>query len=99
MPVNIAEDFVRWLMQDNQELRQLNIRQNNQIFELTDKVTIMTAKIEELTQTIKELEEKLNKNSSKPPSSDGLKSKTVIPVCAKKAIKSKGHSQVTMRRV
>ena len=71
MPVKITEDFVRWLMQDNQELRQLNIKQNNQILELTDKVTIMTAKIEELTQTIKELEEKLNKNSknsSKPPS-------------------------------
>lgn len=63
MPVNITEDFVRWLMQDKQELRQLNIRQDNQILELTDKVTIMTAKIEELTQTIKSL----RKNSTKTP--------------------------------
>lgn len=67
MPVNITEDFVRWLMQDKQELRQLNIRQDNQILELTDKVTIMTAKIEELTQTIKKFEEKLNKNSKTVP--------------------------------
>lgn len=76
MPVNISEDFVRQLMQDYQEQRQLNIEQNKQNLELTDKVATLTAKIEELTQTIKDLEEKLNKNSknsSKPPSSDGLK--------------------------
>ena len=40
-----------------------------------DKITELTAQIEALTQTIKELTEKKNKNSSnssKPPSSDGL---------------------------
>ena len=93
MPVNITEDFVRWLMQDKQELRQLNIRQDNQILELTDKVIIMTAKIEELTQTIKELEEKLNKNSknsSKPPSSDGLKKQNLNTSLRKKSNKKQG---------
>lgn len=63
----------------------------------------MTTKIEELTQTIKELEEKLNrnsKNSSKPPSSNGLKKQNLnTSLREKNNKKSKGHSQVTMGRV
>lgn len=62
MPVNISEEFVRFLMKQNEEL--------------TNQVATLTNEVATLTQTIKALEEKLNKNSqnsSKPPSSDGLK--------------------------
>ena len=62
MPVNITEDFVRHLMEQN--------------IALTKQVDELNATVKELTQTIKELKEQLNKNSnnsSKPPSSDGLK--------------------------
>lgn len=63
-------------MLDYQEQQQLYLEQSKQNLELLAKVEAMTVQIEELTKTIKELEEKLNKNfknSSKPPSSDGLK--------------------------
>ena len=43
---------------------------------MADQVEFLTATVAELNQTIKELREQLNKNSnnsSKPPSSDGLK--------------------------
>lgn len=66
MPVNIAEEFVRFLMKQNEE-------QSARIAELS-------AEIASLNQTIKELKEQLNKNSknsSKPPSSDGLKKPAV----------------------
>ena len=62
MPVSITEDFVRHLMEQN--------------IALTKQVDELNATVKELTQTIKELKERLNKNSnnsSKPPSSDGLK--------------------------
>ena len=62
MPVNITEDFVRQLME--------------QIDFLTAQNKALTDTITDLNQTIKELKEQLNKNSknsSKPPSSDGLK--------------------------
>lgn len=62
MPVNITEDFVRHLMEQN--------------IALTKQVDELTATVKELNQTIKELKGQLNKNSknsSKPPSSDGLK--------------------------
>ena len=62
MPVNFTKEFVLFLMEQNE-------KQSAQI-------AALTATVEKLTETIKELEEKLNKNSrnsSKPPSSDGLK--------------------------
>ena len=66
MPVNITEEFVRFLMKQNEE-------QSARIAELS-------AEIASLNQTIKELKEQLNKNSknsSKLPSSDGLKKPAV----------------------
>ena len=66
MPVNITEEFVRFLMKQNEE-------QSAHIAELS-------AEIASLNQTIKELKEQLDKNSknsSKPPSSDGLKKPAV----------------------
>ncbi len=62
MPVNITVELVQQLMGQNAAL----IRQNEEL----------TATVMELSQTIRELKEQLNKNSrnsSKPPSSDGLK--------------------------
>ena len=73
MPVNITEGFVRYLMEQNASL-------SGQVAELTATVDSMNLTIAEMNQTIKELKEQLNKNSknsSKPPSSDGLKKPAV----------------------
>ena len=62
MPLNITPESVRQLMEQNAAL----LKQNEEL----------TATVMELTRTIRELREQLNKNSknsSKPPSSDGLK--------------------------
>lgn len=62
LPINITMEFVQQLMDQN--------------VALTKQVSEMNETIKELNQTIKELKEQLNKNSknsSKPPSSDGLK--------------------------
>ncbi len=66
MPVNITEEFVRYLMEQNASL--------------PEQAAELTATVKELDQTIRELKEQLNKNSknsSKPPSSDGLKKPAV----------------------
>ena len=73
MPVNITEEFVRQLMAQVDFLT----KQNNTLAAIVDS---MNQTIAELNQTIRELKEQLNKNSknsSKPPSSDGLKKLTV----------------------
>ncbi len=62
MPVNITKEFVRHLMKQNAAL--------------TKQVDELNATVKGLAQTIRELKEQINKNSqnsSKPPSSDGLK--------------------------
>ena len=69
MPVNITVEFVQQLMEQNASLRAQNEH-------MLQQVESLTATVAELNQTIKELREQLNKNSnnsSKPPSSDGLK--------------------------
>ncbi len=69
MPVNITVEFVQKLLEQNTALLEQNAA-------LTKQVDELNATVKELTQTIRELKEQINKNSknsSKPPSSDGLK--------------------------
>ena len=74
----IILDFEKIVTDINPETG-LKISELDQIAQLTGQVSELTAKIAGLQQTIKELEEKKNKNSknsSKPPSSDGYAKKT-----------------------
>ena len=69
MPLKDQSEYIHFLMEQNKTV----LAQNE---ELTKTVAELTAKIEELTKKISELTEQKNKNSnnsSKPPSSDGLK--------------------------
>lgn len=69
MPTNDTAEFINQLLQQNASL-------TIQVRDLTAQVTALMAQVAELTQTIRELQEQKNKNSknsSKPPSSDGLK--------------------------
>lgn len=77
MPINITEEFVRNLMEQNTAL--------------IAQVANLSATVESLNQTIKELQEQLNKNSrnsSKPPSSDGLKK---LPVNKDRSLRGKSE--------
>lgn len=68
LPANITVEFVQQLMKQIEELTAKNAGLCHQVAQLTKE-------IERLTQVIKEQQERLNKNSknsSKPPSSDGL---------------------------
>ena len=69
MPLKDQSEYIHFLMEQNKTV----LAQNE---ELTKTVAELTAKIEELTKKISELTEQKNKNSnnsSKPPSSYGLK--------------------------
>lgn len=79
MPINITEEFVRNLMEQNAAL--------------ITQVANLSATVDSLQQTIKELQEQLNKNSknsSKPPSSDGLKKP---PVNKDKSLRGKSEKK------
>jgi transposase len=90
MPVNITEEFVRDLFGQIADL-------TAQVAALSEQNAELTAQIDKLLQTIKELEEKKNKNSqnsSKPPSSDGYKKpepKSQRKKSGKKQGGQKGH--------
>ena len=73
IPINITPEFVQKLLEQITALTKQNVN-------LTVHISELTAKITDLQKTIKELEEKKNKNSknsSKPPSSDGYSKKPV----------------------
>ena len=75
MPFEVSEEFIRYLMDQNQQLIDQNNQLNENISEANKQIADLTAQIEALTQKIADLTEKKNKNSnnsSKPPSSDGL---------------------------
>ena len=89
MPVNITEEFVRFLMKQNEEL--------------SAHIDELSVGIASLNQTIRKLKEQLNKNSknsSKQPSFDGLKKPTVkriavsVNLLGKSRVLQKGHDGV-----
>ena len=85
------DEHIEKLLKENTDLKQL-------LQSLSNSIDRQTATIEQLNLTIKELNEKLgknSKNSSKPPSSDGLKkpvTKSLRQSSGKKAGAQQGHS-------
>lgn len=89
MPFELTEELVRFLMDQNKELINQNKKQSEQISELTAQVEALTKKIEELT----EQKNKNSNNSSKPPSSDGLKKPNKNKSLREKTDKKQGGQQ------
>lgn len=96
MPINITVEFVQNLLDQNAKLLAQNTAMIEQLAQLN-------ATVDALTQTIKELQEQKNKNSknsSKPPSSDGLKketkNKSLREVSGKKQGGQQGHAGTHM---
>ena len=104
MPLKDQSEFINFLMEQNKAALAHNeklIAQNEELIaqneELTKTVSELTEKIEELTKKISELTEQKNENSnnsSKPPSSDGLKKPNKDRSLRKKTIRSKAVNRI-----
>ena len=101
MPFIITPEYVQQLLDQIAELTTQISDMTAQISDLAEQNAALLAKINELQQTNKELEEKKNKNSknsSKPPSSDGYskKPKSLRKKTNKKQGGQKGHDGVSL---